>query len=138
MPENLAGNIPHEGPMRWLDSAGAEHDASITAQHEIPADHPFLIQGRLPRSALIEYIAQTAAAGGLGPIAQNPMPHQISGMLVALRDVRFYGVVGAGDSLTLRVAVTHRIGNMFRCRGQAHCGKTLMCEGWFSFSILSR
>lgn len=137
MAENLAGNIPHVGPMRWLHSAFAQQDTSITAQQCIPADQPFLIHGWLPRSTLIEYIAQAAAAGGLGPIAENPMPQQISGMLVALRDVRFYGAVGAGDTLTLRVAVTHRMGNMFRCRGQAHCGATLMCEGWFSFSVHS-
>lgn len=137
MLENLAGNIPHAGPMRWIHAAFAQKDNSISAQQYVPADHPFLIHGRLPRSTIIEYIAQTAAAGGTALAAENPTGQAVSGMLIALRDVRFYSSAGAGDTLSLRVAVTHRMGNMFRCRGQAHCGATLICEGWFSFCIHS-
>ncbi len=135
--ENLAGNIPHAGPMRWLSSAFAKQDNSISAQQYISADHPFLLHGRLPRSAIIEYIAQSAAAGGKAMALGNHTDQPVSGMLIALRDVRFYGSAGAGDTLSLRVAVTHRMGNMYRCRGQAHCGEALICEGWFSFCMHS-
>lgn len=135
--ENLAGNIPHAGPMRWLSSAFAQQDNSISAQQCISADHPFLLHGRLPRPAIIEYIAQSAAAGGKAMALGNHTDQPVSGMLIALRDVRFYGSAGVGDTLSLRVAVTHRMGNMYRCRGQAHCGETLICEGWFSFCIHS-
>lgn len=137
MGENLAGNIPHAGPMRWLSSAFAQQDNTITAQQWIPADHPFLLHGRLPQSNIIEYIAQTAAAGGKTLAAGNPTGQPVSGMLIALSDVRFYGSVGAGDTLSLQVAVTYRMGNMYRCRGQARSGATLICEGWFSFRIHS-
>ena len=40
MMENLAGNIPHAGPMRWIHAAFAQQDNSISAQQYIPADHP--------------------------------------------------------------------------------------------------
>ncbi len=133
--ENLAGNIPHIGPMRWLNVAYAQPDGGIIGQQRIADGHPFLDHGRMPRSAIIEYIAQTAAAGiSTHTAAVTPGGH-ISGMLIALRDVTFYGAARIGDTLNLHVAVTHRLGNMFRCHGQAFCNGKLICEGIFSFAI---
>lgn len=135
MAENLAGNIPHLGPMRWLNVAYAQPDGSIFGQQRIAADHPFLTNGRLPRSVIIEYIAQTAAAGSPRLNTTLATGSRISGMLIALRDVAFYGAASAGDTLDLRVEITHRLGTMFRCHGQAFCNGRLICEGIFSFVI---
>ncbi len=137
MAENLAGNIPHTGPMRWLDFVYSQPDGWIIGQQRIETDHPFLMHGQLPPSALIEYIAQTAAAGGAGMRAGIATDCPVSGMLMALRDVRFFAAARAGDMLVVRVRVTHRMGNMFRCDGQAYCRDALICEGCFSFIIHS-
>jgi len=133
--ENLAGNIPHFGPMRWLNVAYAEPDGTIIGQQRIAANHPFLMNGRLPRSVIIEYIAQTAAAGSSSLNTARATGQCISGMLIALRDVVYYGAASAGDTLNLRVGITHRVGTMFRCHGQAFCNGRLICEGIFSFVI---
>ena len=135
MAENLAGNIPHFGPMRWLNVAYAQPDGAIIGQQRIAADHPFIMNGRLPRSVIIEYIAQTAAAGSPTLNTALATGQCISGMLIALRDVTFYGAASAGDNLDLLVGITHRLGTMFRCHGQAFCNSRLICEGIFSFVI---
>lgn len=133
MAENLAGNIPHGGRMRWLRSACVQPDGWIIGHHPIAADHPFLRNKILPRSALIEIIAQTAAAGSHTITSGQVAGPMISGMLIGLGDIRFYRDVRAGDKLELRVRVTQRMGSMFRCEGQAFGGSGLICEGGFSF-----
>lgn len=137
MAENLAGNIPHGGQMRWLQFASAQPDGWVIGHHSIAEDHPFLRNKILPRSALIEIIAQTAAAGSHSIASGIVAGPTISGMLIGLSNVRFYQDVRAGDKLELRVRVTHRMGSMFRCVGQAFEGSDLICEGGFSFFMQS-
>lgn len=127
------GNIPHRGPMRWLDSASVKPDGWIIGRHVVAADHPFVIKGRLIRAALIELIAQTAAAGSPGFGVGMSDGTSAFGMLIGLRNVEFYGDVGAGETLECRVRVTQRVGDMFRCEGRCFRGAELMCGGIFSF-----
>lgn len=133
MADLAIGNIPHRGPMRWLDSASARPDGWIVGRHVVAADHPFVVNGRLPRTALIELIAQTAAAGGGAFTDATRNGASASGMLIGLRNVEFHGDVAVGDSLEFRVRVTQRVGDMFRCEGRAFCGAQLICGGIFSF-----
>jgi 3-hydroxymyristoyl/3-hydroxydecanoyl-(acyl carrier protein) dehydratase len=135
MIENRAANIPHQGPMRWLDEATAQADGWILGTHRIRSDHPFVINGRMVRSAIIELVAQTAAAGSQTLTGGQRGGAAISGMLIALGDVRFYGDVFPGDSLALRVRVMQQLGSMFRCQGRVLVQSSLICEGTFSFFI---
>lgn len=56
--------LPHQGPMRWIDRITTSPDGrEASATIHISQNHPVVRDGILLRSALIEFMAQTAAAG---------------------------------------------------------------------------
>ncbi len=58
--------LPHAPPMHWLDTAELSADGrTATATRIIAPDHAFLDDGYLLASALIEMMAQAAAAGSV-------------------------------------------------------------------------
>ena len=86
--------LPHTGLMRWLpDDALAEDGVHVT----VPPDHPLLRDGHLLPAALIEYLAQAAAAT-LSTASQGRRIRQ--GVLVAIADFVVHQRVAVGTPLT--------------------------------------
>ncbi len=128
MESDLVQGIPHRPPMRWLDDAALQADGTVAAHSTISAEHPFLNGGRLPRSALIEMMAQTAACAGVATAAGRGG----RGMLIGLRDVAIAGAPAIGERVELQVKMIQRIGNMFLCEGSASVGGREIVHGQFS------
>ena len=58
--------LPHEGAMRWVKEAALSADGSeAMGRGVIGAGHAFVVEGRLQEAALVEVMAQGAAAGSL-------------------------------------------------------------------------
>jgi predicted hotdog family 3-hydroxylacyl-ACP dehydratase len=134
MTENLALQIPHRSPMHWLDGAQAGPNSSILAHRTISPDHPFVINGRLARAALIELMAQAAACSAL-PLLQDRQSRPEYGMLVALRDLRFLDSPKVGERLQIAVRMTRNLGNMFLCEIAANIGARQIAAGRFTFAL---
>jgi predicted hotdog family 3-hydroxylacyl-ACP dehydratase len=130
MPENIIHRIPHRPPMHWLDEAKILADGSIRARRTISSTHPFVVNGMLARSALIEMLAQTAACGA---VSGKEAPPASRGMLMALRGVFFAGAAAVGEDVDLHVKMIRSFGNMFLCEAIAAAGGRLLVRGEFSF-----
>lgn len=87
--------LPHTGRMRWIRDA-ALSPGGATARVTIAHDHPFVRNGCLLPSALIEVMAQAAASALHAPGLQQRVTH---GYLVALREFAVMAPVPAGSSL---------------------------------------
>jgi len=86
--------------MHWLDRAYLNPDNSVTAQRLITPDHPFLENNQLLPCALIELLAQAAAAGVI--LASRSSAKKLkSGVLAAIQEFQILAPVHIHDLLTL-------------------------------------
>ncbi len=134
MTQNLADNIPHRPPMHWLDDAVREPDGTILAMRTLAADQPFMMNGRLPRSALLEIAAQ-AAACGVPPGQAGTQPR--FGVLASLRDVHFFATPRSSQTIAIRVRVIRSMGTLFMCTVAATADGIPVLGGTFSFALRS-
>src|SRR5436190_20163082 len=93
--------LPHQGPMRWIERARVSAEGTTgLAVVQIAADHPFVRDGVLLASALIEMLAQAAAAGSAMKAGQSGK--QVGqGVLAGIREFIVHGPVPAGATLEL-------------------------------------
>ena len=94
----------------------AEHTVTETV---VRADSPWVRDGFLIRSVLIELAAQTAAAGA-GLEARKGGGGPSGGFLGAVSDARFHDDARVGDRLLTRVDVSFRMGPLARCSFAVH------------------
>lgn len=132
MAQNLAHNIPHRPPMHWLDEATREPNATVVATRILAADQPFMMNGLLPRSALLEIAAQ-AAACGVAPGPAGTLPR--TGVLAAMRDVHFFATPRSGQTILIRVRVVRSMGALFLCTIDATADGRPVLVGTFSFAL---
>lgn len=83
----VASLIPHEPPARLLRDVLDTSDGTLTGLAEIPADSPFVADGRAPAFLGLEAAAQGAAV--LEALSRPEAPGPRIGYLVGLRDARF-------------------------------------------------
>ncbi len=121
--------------MHWLDTATLSPDRlTATATRTITPDHPFVENGHLPRSALIELMAQCAAAGSSMKAAlQNKNIR--AGMLVAIRD--FLVTADIPTNTTLHLTSTHEktLGPLSSARLEARINNTLIASARMTFHL---
>jgi predicted hotdog family 3-hydroxylacyl-ACP dehydratase len=119
--------LPHRGAMRFLDQAielGPEH-AVCTGQ--VRPENPFLDDGILDPLALIEFIAQAAAALVSG---QDPDRGPVRGWLVAGRNLELAdGSVRVGDVLEVMVDQAARVGDFASFDGIVRCRGVTLAHG---------
>jgi predicted hotdog family 3-hydroxylacyl-ACP dehydratase len=122
-------HLPHASLMRWLpDDALAPDAVHVT----VPPDHPFLRDGHLLPAALIEYLAQAAAAM-FSTTAQNRRLRQ--GVLVAITDFNADHPVPVGTPLTLRVTPEKSFGPFTSAHLTAHHYQTPIASAHMTFHL---
>jgi predicted hotdog family 3-hydroxylacyl-ACP dehydratase len=92
--------LPHRGAMRWVTGARLrEEDDGAEARVEVGEGHPFLCAGGgLMRSALIEVMAQGAAAASALRVRATGRRIK-AGCLVGVREFEVFCDVGVGELL---------------------------------------
>ncbi len=132
MGQNLTDNIPHRPPMHWLDNATRETDGTVVAIRKLSDDQPFMMDGLLPRTALLEIAAQAAAcAAARGQTGAPPQP----GVLAALRNVHFFSTPRSGQTIAIRVRVVRSLGTLFLCTIEATTDGRPVLTGDFYFAL---
>jgi predicted hotdog family 3-hydroxylacyl-ACP dehydratase len=115
--------------MRWLpDDALVEDTVHVT----VPPDNLFLRDGHLLPAALIEYLAQAAAAR-LSIREQGRRLRQ--GVLVAIKDFNFHHPVPAGTPLILRSTRQKAFGPFSTGYLEAHAHGTLIATAHMTFHL---
>lgn len=118
--------IPHRRPMRLIDRMVEADPTTMTCAGIVRADDPFVRDGRLDPSGLLEWMAQTMAAL---VTFRDPRP-DTNGYLVGSRQVDLPDVpVHVGDELIVRVREDGTLGDYASFNGEVTLGGRLVCKG---------
>jgi predicted hotdog family 3-hydroxylacyl-ACP dehydratase len=122
--------------MHWISHAELSPDGrTVTATAPITTDHPFLDGDRLLPSALIELLAQAAAAGAALRAQTENRPAPTPGLLAALRDLCILTDVPVPSTLTLTATVERTFGELSLCHVAAHLDGVPVAHAHMTFHI---
>ena len=132
--------IPHRYPFLMIDRVvDIVPDASAVGIKNVTINEPFF-QGHfpghpvMPGVLIIEAMAQTAAV-----LVVRTMGEQSEGKLVyfmSIDQARFRKPIGPGDSVRIHVEKQRNRANVWKFRGEARVGDTLMAEATFAAMIV--
>ncbi len=132
--------IPHRYPFLMIDRVNnIVPDESALGIKNVTINEPFF-QGHfpghpvMPGVLIIEAMAQTAAV-----LVVHTMGADSEGKLVYFMSVdqaRFRKPVGPGDCLSILVTKQRNRGNVWKFKGEARVGDTLMAEATFAAMIV--
>jgi len=132
--------IPHRYPFLMVDRVvNVVANESATGIKNVTINEPFF-QGHFPSRPvfpgvlIVESMAQTAAVlvvETLGPSAEGKLVYFMS-----VENCRFRKPVGPGDQLLIHVTKERSRGNVWKFRGEAKVGETLVAEATYAAMIL--
>jgi len=132
--------IPHRYPFLMIDKVkDVIPDVSAVGIKNVTINEPYF-QGHfpghpvMPGVLLIEAMAQTSAV-----LVIQTMGKESEGKLVYFMSVdqaRFRKPVTPGDSLSITVTKLRNRGNVWKFKGEARVGETLMAEATFAAMIV--
>jgi 3-hydroxyacyl-[acyl-carrier-protein] dehydratase len=130
----LAELIPHRPPMVLIDALGECTAQAAEAVKTFLPDSCGVREGYVQQGALIEALAQTAAAL-FGRQARAQGRGVGVGMLVGVSAFRFHAPVRCGEPLKLSVTVTRHLPPLCLAEGRVWKGGLLVAEGSLKFYI---
>jgi 3-hydroxyacyl-[acyl-carrier-protein] dehydratase len=132
--------IPHRYPFLMIDRmVNVTPDVSAVSIKNVSINEPFF-QGHfpghpvMPGVLIVEAMAQTS-----GILVTQTMGAESEGKMVyfmSVEQARFRKPVTPGDSLLINVTKLQNRGPVWKFKGEAHVGKTLMAEATFTAMIL--
>jgi 3-hydroxyacyl-[acyl-carrier-protein] dehydratase len=141
---DITAVIPHRPPFLLID---AIHEVEFRKRgvgvRRIGPGDDFIDaylppEGIMPRTLLIEALAQTAAFVAAGekllPGADG-RDYPTVGYLVRIADVVFSGDVRQGDTIRLFVDLVSSLGSIYKFAGVVRVGETEICRGNLTFSV---
>jgi predicted hotdog family 3-hydroxylacyl-ACP dehydratase len=127
--------LPHAPPMHWLDHASLSSDTlTAFASRLITPDHPFLIDGQLLPTALIELMAQCAAAGTAIKVRSDPRRIR-KGVLAAIRNFQILQPASVGSTVFLTAFHQRSFGPLSLVHAQAAVNDTLIATAQLTFHV---
>ena len=114
--------LPHRAPMRWIDALTSCDETTATATACFEQGHFAVADGAVLESALIECLAQTAAAAvGERARARGQAGEHRGGMLAAVSNFRMLARPPLGKTLHFEVCEQKRFGAMLLISGSVSC-----------------
>lgn len=100
--------IPQRAPFVMVDRIVSVDDTTGVTAYKIPQDNLFVENGVLTEPALIENIAQTAAArvGYLCQQKNEPVP---VGFIGAVQNLQVLGLPGVGDEIETLITIKNQV-----------------------------
>ena len=110
--------LPHRAPMRFVEALTDCTDTTATATAHFTANHFAVVDGAVLESALVECVAQTAAAAlGYRARAQGTSDAANPGMLAAVSNFKIHTRPPLDTVLTVEVRDLKRLGPMLLIAG---------------------
>lgn len=133
--------LPHRYPFLLVDAVERLDEERIVARKNVTRNEPHF-QGHfpghpvMPGVLIIEAMAQTGALFAARAVGFDPAKQVI--YFMGIDGVRFRKPVVPGDTLRIEVVPLRRGGAVWKMRGEARVGDTLVCEAEFLASIQPR
>lgn len=127
--ENIEQYIPQRPPFVMVDRVLFD-DATLTrTAFLVKPDNLFLEEGRLEAAALVENIAQTAAAGAGYKAIHQQQPVKV-GFIGAIKNLVVHALPVAGQTLTTETRLVNTVFNVSIVEGKIICDERVMatCE----------
>ncbi|HEY5346026.1 MAG TPA: hypothetical protein VIK62_06750 [Verrucomicrobiae bacterium] len=125
--ENL---IPHRAPMRFIDALVECTETTAVATATFGAEHFAVANGFVLETALVECVAQTAAAAlGWRAQASGKTGGSNNGMLIAVTNFRIETRPAAGKILRIKISERKRLGLMLMISSTITCEEKIIAVG---------
>jgi predicted hotdog family 3-hydroxylacyl-ACP dehydratase len=128
LPEtNILPFIPQRSPFVMIDELVACDEQSAKTKLQVRDDNLFIRNGSLTEPALVENIAQTAAAriGYICHTENKPVP---IGYIAAVQNLRIEGLPATGDILETEIAIRNQVLHVTIIAGKVKVNGRLIAE----------
>jgi predicted hotdog family 3-hydroxylacyl-ACP dehydratase len=124
---NILSLIPQRKPFVMIDNLLRCDDVSTQTNFRVIADNIFVKNGKLHEPALVENIAQTAAArlGWLSRLANRAVP---LGYIGAIKNLEIHDLPKINDLLETKITVENQIFDVSIIQGKIHCNGNLIAQ----------
>lgn len=119
--------IPQRQPMIMIHTLESADQKTAVTTFTVEADNIFVESGLLGEPALVENIAQTAAAQVGYVCMQEAKPVPI-GYIAAIKDFAVYALPGVNVQLRTSIEVINNIMDITLVRGTIHQNEVKICE----------
>jgi predicted hotdog family 3-hydroxylacyl-ACP dehydratase len=122
--------IPHRVPMRFIDALTDCTDTTASASACFSANHFAVAGGAVLETALVECVAQTAAAAlGQRAKTRGQSGGAANGMLVAVTNFQIQSRPPAEKQLRIEIRDLKRLGPMLLISGSISCEGQVIASG---------
>lgn len=127
--ENIQSYIPQHPPFVMIDELIGSDDTSTRTAFKVREDNIFIENGILKEPALVENIAQTAAARAGYITTKENLPVLI-GYIGAIKDLEIFNLPKINDTLETEIIIKTQVFDVTLITGKVSCnGQTLaQCE----------
>lgn len=132
LPIETGGIVPHTPPMLVVDKLMEIKEKVATTETIISKDSIFMDEsGKLDEVTFIEMIAQSVAAQDT--FKKMPNRNNTKGFLTGVKNLKVYGTVGVGDTLTVTIYKIADFGEHGVIRGKVVNNGNTIAEGELKF-----
>ncbi len=128
MPDDILSLIPHREPFVQVGELVSASDSVFVTRLTVDPGNILVKNGRFMESGLLENIAQSAALG-FGYLGRESGQEPKVGYIGAISRVEVSALPAAGDTITTRVTVLHRLDPVVMVHGVCYCGNEKLLEG---------
>ena len=127
--ENIASLIPQRPPFVMIDELTYSDGNLTRTRLQVSADNMFVVDGLLTEPALLENIAQTAAARAGYEANKENAPVRV-GYIGAVKNFEVIALPAVGDVLETEIITGNQVFDVTVIRGTIHCNNRLLasCE----------
>ncbi len=125
--ENILSLIPQRPPFVMIDQLISNDLESTKTSFAVRADNIFLEEGKLAAAALVENIAQTAAARA-GHYSQTEKKPVLVGYIGAIKDLEIFFLPKISDTLDTEIIIKNQIFDVTLISGTVSCNGKLLAQ----------
>ena len=125
--ENIISLIPQKAPFVMIDRLLYSDEKSTHTSFRVREDNIFLADGILAEPALVENIAQTAAARAGWVTHMENLPVLV-GYIGAIKDLEVFNLPKINDILETEIIIKNQVFDVTLIAGTVRCNGVLMAQ----------
>ncbi|HRQ51259.1 MAG TPA: 3-hydroxyacyl-ACP dehydratase [Agriterribacter sp.] len=125
--KDILAFIPQRPPFVMVDELVFVDDHSGATKFRVSADNMFTVNGKLTEPALVENMAQTAAAR-IGYIYSRKKEAVPVGFIGAVQKLRVMELPGVGELLETEIAIKNQVFDVTLITGTIKCNNRVLAQ----------